>query len=228
MVSTALGAGRLWATVGHGIINEVYWPSAGSPQIRDLGFIVSGPDFWRDIGRANMYTVSVPAPYIPLPSVVHQADGYRLELEIVPDPSRDVLQIRFALIGNGARLYVLLTPHLGATGLANNARVEDGLLAWKDQEAACLIADCGFSRASAGYVGSSDGYQDFLQHGAMRWCYPEALDGNVALTAELPAQAGVLALAFANTPAGARTLARSSLSEGFASIKQVCTEGWKT
>jgi glucoamylase len=78
MVSTALGAGRLWATVGHGIINEVYWPSAGRPQIRDLGFIVSGPDFWRDIGRANMYTVSVPAPYIPLPSVVHQADGYRV------------------------------------------------------------------------------------------------------------------------------------------------------
>ena len=37
-VSTALGGSRLWATVGHGIINEIYWPSTGQPQVRDFGF----------------------------------------------------------------------------------------------------------------------------------------------------------------------------------------------
>jgi glucoamylase len=227
MVSTALGTARLWATIGHGTVNEVYWPSAGRPQIRELGFIVAGPDFWQELGRANAYRVSVPEPYIPLPTIVHEADSYRLELEIVPDPSRDVLQVRFALSGNSTQLYVLLTPHLGATGFANNARVEDGLLAWKEQEAAFLMADCGFSRASAGYVGSSDGRQDFAQHGTMRWCYPEALNGNVALTAELPAQSGVLALAFSNTPTGARTLARSSLSQGFDAVKQISANAWK-
>ena len=36
------GASRLWATVGHGIINEVYWPSTGQPQIRDFGFYLVG------------------------------------------------------------------------------------------------------------------------------------------------------------------------------------------
>lgn len=35
MVSTALGPSRLWVTVGHGVINEVYWPTTGKPQIRD-------------------------------------------------------------------------------------------------------------------------------------------------------------------------------------------------
>ena len=36
-VTTALGgASRLWATGGHGMLNEVYWPSTGQPQIRDL------------------------------------------------------------------------------------------------------------------------------------------------------------------------------------------------
>ena len=43
LVTTALGASRIWASLGHGILNEVYWPSTGTPQIRDMGFIVSGP-----------------------------------------------------------------------------------------------------------------------------------------------------------------------------------------
>lgn len=46
LVTTALGSGRIWATIGHGILNEVYWPSTGSPQIRDMGFIVAGPHGW--------------------------------------------------------------------------------------------------------------------------------------------------------------------------------------
>jgi len=43
MVTTALGTSRVWVTLGYGILNEVYWPATGTPQIRDLGFIVAGP-----------------------------------------------------------------------------------------------------------------------------------------------------------------------------------------
>jgi glucoamylase len=43
MVMTALGTSRVWVTLGYGILNEVYWPATGLPQIRDLGFIVAGP-----------------------------------------------------------------------------------------------------------------------------------------------------------------------------------------
>ncbi len=41
-VTTALGTSRLWATIGHGIINEVYWPSTGEPQIRGPWFLPGG------------------------------------------------------------------------------------------------------------------------------------------------------------------------------------------
>ena len=41
LVTTALGTSRLWVTLGLGIVNEVYWPTTGEPQIRDLGFIVA-------------------------------------------------------------------------------------------------------------------------------------------------------------------------------------------
>ena len=46
LVTTVPSPSRVWASIGHGILNEVYWPSAGEPQVRDLGFIVAGPGGW--------------------------------------------------------------------------------------------------------------------------------------------------------------------------------------
>ena len=206
MVTTALGPSRVWATLGYGIVNEVYWPSAGRPQIRDLGFIVAGRSEWHEVKRVARYQLSLPEPYIPLPRIVHEGEGYRLELEVSPDPLRDAIVVAFRLTGEDVTLYALLAPHLDGSGWHNNARADGDLLAWKDCNALHLTSDCGFSRTSAGYVGYSDGWQDFSRHGEMRWTYGEALDGNVALMGELASAEGVLALAFADTPEGARTL----------------------
>ncbi len=227
MVMTALGPSRIWATVGYGIINEVYWPSAGQPQVRDLGFIVASPSGWHEIKRVAQYRLSLLKPYVPLPKIIHEGDDYRLELELSADPLRDVLLVAFRLTGAETKLYALLAPHLGGSGLNNNARATDGLLAWKGADAIYLAADCGFSRTSAGYVGYSDGWQDFSSHGNMRWTHREALDGNVALMGELAAPHGVMALGFADSPEGARTLARSSLGEGFDSIRRSCALDWE-
>src|SRR5579885_1079073 len=32
---------RVWYTVSHGILNEVYYPTIDRPQLRDLGFLIS-------------------------------------------------------------------------------------------------------------------------------------------------------------------------------------------
>jgi glucoamylase len=71
MVITGLGRGRVWATLGHGILNEIYWPVTGQPQIRDLGFIVADDSWWAEVKRVNTYQLSLPEPYVPLPQVVH-------------------------------------------------------------------------------------------------------------------------------------------------------------
>ena len=55
-----------------------------------------------------------------------------------------------------------------------------------------------FGRASAGCVGSSDGWQDFARNGALTWSYESAGPGNVALVGELPRQA-MLALGFGSS-----------------------------
>ncbi|HEY3636724.1 MAG TPA: hypothetical protein VGK90_01135, partial [Rhizomicrobium sp.] len=227
LVTTALGTSRVWVTLGYGIVNEIYWPATGNPQIRDLGFIVWGPNGWHEVKRVARYEITVPDHHIPLPRIVHEHADYRLELELVPDPQRDVVLISFRLLGEGLRLYPLLAPHLGNSGMHNNASAGEELFAWKGDAALCLTSDCGFSRASAGHVGVSDGWQDFAQNGQMRWTYGTALDGNVALLGELAANEGTLALGFSETREGALTLARSSLSVGFPCVRDCFVEGWQ-
>jgi glucoamylase len=46
--------------LGYGILNEVYWPSAGQPQIRDLGFIVATPAGWYEVKRVARYQLFLP------------------------------------------------------------------------------------------------------------------------------------------------------------------------
>jgi len=227
MVTTALGNSRVWVTMGHGIVNEVYWPATGWPQVRDLGFIVAGPSGWSEVKRVARYQVSWPDPHILQPQFVHEGEEYRLVLEVTPDPVRDVALVSFRLTGEDVRLYVLLAPHLGNSGEGNNARAGDDLGAWKGAHALCLVSDCGFSRSSAGYVGVSDGWQDFARNGRMTWTYDEATEGNVALLGELRENEGTLGLGFSQTVEGARTLARSSLSRGYAAVRRRFVEGWR-
>jgi glucoamylase len=219
-VTTALGNARLWATVGHGIINEVYWPSTGRPQIRDLGFYLLGDGRWIDLKRVSQYRLSKPKPYIPLLTVEHSGDDYRLTVEILPDPSRDVLLVRFEVEGP-YRLGVILAPHLGATGHDNTAWIEDGeAYATSAIGALCLTADAPLADLSTGYVGASDGWQDLARNGRFTYRFSRAERGNVALSASLAGPRGVIALGFGPYAKGASTLARSSLAGGYDAFRE--------
>ncbi|HEX7324113.1 MAG TPA: glycoside hydrolase family 15 protein [Rhodanobacteraceae bacterium] len=227
-VGTALGASRVWFTVGYGVLNEVFWPTCSVPQIRDLGFLVAGPDFWAEVKREHHYQLATPAPEIPLPLVLHEHPKYKLQLEFLTDPLRDVVLINYRLQGKGLKLYVLAAPHLGGSGHDNTAWTSpEALLAAHGDAALALLADCGWSGGSAGFVGVSDGWQDFHRHGAMTWHYAHAGAGNVALTGELAATDGTIALGFAETSEGAQTLARSSLASGYKVARARFVDGWR-
>jgi glucoamylase len=227
LVSTALGSSRIWASFGHGIVNEVYWPSTGQPQIRDLGFIVKGPAGWTEIKRAQRYVLTTPGAHVPLPKFVHEGDDYRLTLECLPHPLRDALLIRYALEGDGAQLYVLLSPHLQGDDADNVALAGQDLATHSGAVAICLRADTDFTRTSAGYAGASDGWTDFDRHGEMTWDFERARNGNLALIGELAATTGTLALAFAPSPDGARTLARASLADDYDTTRTLFVTGWQ-
>ena len=111
--------------------------------------------------------------------------GAAAALRIAPDASRDVLAIECRLDGDSKlRVYTLLAPHLGATGYGNRAAsvlYRRRRTLWAEHGpfgAALVLVDekqrDAVGRASAGYVGDSDGWQDFARNGAMTPCWRSA------------------------------------------------------
>ncbi|MEJ2593266.1 MAG: glycoside hydrolase family 15 protein [Candidatus Thiodiazotropha sp.] len=238
LVGTAIGPARLWYTLGHGILNEVYHPRIDIPQIRDLGFIVADDQgFWVELKRQDGYEMILPASGIPLPTLVHRHPRFTFMLRICPDPERDVLLLEISLQGDeGLRPYVLLSPHLGGTGQDNrawSAQHRGRRMLWAEQgpfglTLAAVDSDFrdAFGRTSTGHVGFSDLWQDFTAHGRMTHGYDEAGPGNVALAGELPTHAR-LAMAFSTSKEAAATLALASLAQPFDTLVAQQTTAWE-
>lgn len=239
MVGCALGPSKVWFTLGGGIVNEVFFPRVDIPQIRDLGFIVADDQgFWVEVKRLGRHELVWTEPGIPAIKIVHQHDRFTLTLRITPDPQRDVLLIDLHLEGDpDLRPYALLAPHLGGTGHDNQAEANvyrGRRVLWAGQGPFGLaLAAAGkdqrdaWGRTSAGYVGVSDGWQDFARHGRMQSQYASAGPGNVALTGELPRDA-TLALGFGSSRESAATLAISALLQPFEQPWQQQLDGWST
>jgi glucoamylase len=238
MVGCALGPSRLWFTTGYGVLNEVYYPRADTPQIRDLGFIVAdGMGFWIEVKRLQNYRIVLPGPGIPAIDVIHTHSRFELRLRIVPDLEREVLLIGVALEGDSElRPYALLAPHLGGSGCDNLAEacVHRGRrILWAEQGPfGVALAAANDERpdvwgaTSAGYVGVSDGWQDFARNGALTWRYDSAGPGNVALVGELPNHA-TLALGFGPSRESAATLAFSALTQPIDAIREAHVGVWR-
>ncbi len=243
-VTTGLGSGRVWATVGQGILNEVYWPTAGEPQIRDMGFIVAGDGWWYEVKAVASYEVNTGDPAVPLASIVHGGPPqhpYQLTLQVIPDPERDAVLVSYTLDGvPGAQLYVFLASHLhthpavdadqdygGGSGNTAWVGAEGSLFAQGAGRFLCLSSTPEFGRASAGYFGSSDLWQDFHRNGFMTWNFTDAGPGFVVLGGELSAASGVIALAFATDAGTAASLAAASLTEGASAVGAKLTSNWR-
>lgn len=241
-VGTALGGSAIWFTLSHGILNEVYAPRMDQAATRDLGLVVTGSGgFFSEEKRAASHRVAWLAPGVPAFHLTSRCDQgrYLLEKEVIADPARPVVlqRIRFtALRGRPEdfRLFALLAPHLDNHGAGNTAWVGDakgvgGLFAARDGHALCLMASGGFLARSAGFVGTSDGWQALRRDGELRERWDVAENGNVALAGELDRTAPelVLALGYGRSPEEAAHQARASLAEGFEPVLAAYTAGWR-
>lgn len=225
-VTTALDGARVWATIGHGIINEIYWPSTGHAQVRDLSFYLIGADRWVDLKRVRRYRLSTPQPDVPALTIEHYGEDYLLSLEVLPDPLRDALLVRYSLTGP-YRLALILAPHLGATGRHNSAWVEAGVgFARRHEHSLCLTADQPLQKLSCGYVGASDGWQDLHRHGDLTWRFARAEEGTVAISAQVSGSRGVVAVGFGSNVYGAFMRARTALAAGFDAMHARFVQAW--
>ncbi len=199
-VATAYAASsRIWFTLSHGTLNEIYWPTIDRPQIRDMELLFTdGESFMHEEKRDFNYDFRYIEPNAPAARVTGHAPGglYTVTKEFISNPHHPVVLMHVLVEGDEAVLsklkcYALLSPHLEGGGACNSARSVDVagkrcLLAWKGTASLALGVSGGFSRSSCGFVGQSDGYQDLKLHNRMDWQFGEALDGNIAITGEIP------------------------------------------
>jgi glucoamylase len=235
---------KVWFTLSHGILNEVYFPRVDQACTRDLGFIVTdGRAFFSEEKRHCMFENTPFDPGIPAFELTNtdRSGRYRIHKEVFTDPYRNVVlqKIRFEPLQGALsdyHIYALLSPHLANCGYDNTGWVGDykGLpMFFAEHKGTALAMGCstGWKKMSVGFVGASDGWQDISDHFQMEWEYQRAENGNLACTGEIDLTACngefVLALGFGGICTEAGQQVRSSLFEDFAQTREQYVAQWK-
>jgi glucoamylase len=244
-VGTALNLhSRVWFTISHGILNEIYFPRVDQACTRDLGLIITdGRAFFSEEKRHCTFQNKPIEPGIPAYQLTNTCNGgrYRIEKEVLTDPWRNVVlqKIRFAPLQGSLsdyRLYALLAPHLANFGYGNTGWVDEYkgtplLFAQRDSCALALGSSAPWVKRSVGFAGTSDGWQDLSQHFRMTWEYDRAENGNIALTAEIDLEAChgefILALGFGGIWAEAGQHAISSLLTSYEKTREDYVFHWR-
>ncbi len=245
-VGTALNQhSKVWFTLSHGILNEVYYPRVDQACTRDLGFIVTdGHEFFSEEKRHCTFENRPFDPGVPAFELANtcMSGRYRIHKEVFTDPYRNVVlqKVRFAPLKgqlSDYRLYVLLSPHLANSGYGNTGWVGDYkgasmFFAEHDGVTLALASSAPWGRMSVGFVGASDGWQDLSQHFQMEWTYRRAENGNIAITGEIDLAACqgefVVALGFGAVWSEAGQQSRAALFEDYGELRGHYVAQWKT
>jgi glucoamylase len=235
---------KVWFTISHGILNEVYFPRVDQACTRDMGFLVTnGRDYFSEEKRHCTFESKPFEPGVPAFELINTENSgrYRIHKEILTDAYRNVVlqKVRFEPLQgqlSDYRLYGLLSPHLANCGSSNTGWVGDYkgvpmFLAEHDGTALAFACSAPWKKMSVGFVGYSDGWQDISEHFAMQWEYQRAENGNIACAGEIDLVACngefVLALGFGSIVTEAGQQVRSTLLEDYNELRQHYVAQWK-
>lgn len=247
-VGTALSPlSRVWFTLSHGILNEVYYPRVDQACTRDFGLIVTDGrqgGLFAEEKRDTTPLLTTLGDGVPAYRTVNSDPHGRFDIEkcVIADPQHDVVlqRVVFRPAANSPKLHLfaLLAPHLVNGGAHNTAWVdsykgETMLFAEGDGLSLALACSAGWAATSVGFSGASDGWQVLHRHGYLAERYARAANGNVALCGEIalgdkPGEARecVLALGFGRTWSEAGWRARASMQRTFQEAEREYIEGW--
>jgi glucoamylase len=244
-IGTALNLhSRVWFTLSHGILNEIYFPRVDQACIRDFGLIVTdGRSFFSEEKRHCTFENAPIEPGVPVYELTntHMDGRYRIEKEVLTDPVRNVVlqKVRFVPLQgklSDYRVYALLASHLANFGYGNigwTASYKGTPMLFAERESCSLALACSapLPKRSVGFAGISDGWQDLSQNFQMTWEYDRAENGNIALTAEIDIAACngefILALGFGGIWAEAGQQSLSSLLTSYESTRKDYVFQWQ-
>lgn len=234
---------RLWFTLSHGIVNEIYYPSVDQPNTRDFQFLISdGETFCHEERSDLVHELDYPEKGCLFYKLVNSDPNgrYRIIKHVLTDPHRSVLIVNTKLeiddpnLKDKLRLYALLSPHIERCGADNSGNcVETSgsklLHAWRGNFHLVMGSTNPFTRTSVGYVGASDGWQD-LRNFKMDWEFAQATNGNIALTGEIDPRNGlefVIAIALGQSYPSATAKLLGSLAAPFEKHREAYVRQWK-
>lgn len=252
-VGTAIDPGcRVWFTLSHGVVNEVYYPLIDTPNTRAFGLVVTDSsgfvsEEWRDTRQETKPL----APGVPGYRLINtcREGRYRIIKTVFADPYRDAIlqKITFQPLagaqGIDLRVYACLFPHVAGKGEDNRGKVGDYkgvpmLFASRDHTWSALACSTPWRERSVGLIGADENDpQNLLSWKQITQFAPEAGPGNIALLGEIDIDAAsqdsdgaasfVLALAFGATEAEAGIIARSALLDSYEAMEQEYVRGWR-
>ncbi|MEP6955728.1 MAG: glycoside hydrolase family 15 protein, partial [Chthoniobacterales bacterium] len=242
---------RVWFTLSHGILNEIYWPHVDTPNTRDFEFLITdGESFCHEEKRDLRHELQYPEKSCLWSRLINTdpAGRYRLVKDVLSDPHRSVvlMNTRLEILDEALRapgklkIFALLAPHMAGRGAENSGyfcQVDAYRMLRASRDRAHLVMGCssGFGRRSVGFVGASDGWQDLMDNFQMDWEFDQAENGNIALTAEveLPpvdsagAAEFTIAFGFGNSAQSATTATLQSLASPFSEHRDGFVRQWK-
>ncbi len=228
---------KVWFSIAEGIVTETAHGLIHESQIKDLQFLVVGPDFFDEEKKDTDHHIEylhVDGGGRPL-SLAYRVinrdrDGrYTIEKHVFTDPDRQALFMRVVFTAHADAItpYLLVNPHVENTGPGDVAYVgTDHLGARQQQDEYVLVRSTApFVKASAGFAGVSDGWQDLNDDRIMDWTYPWADHGggNVVMMAELPTLSRAsatwdFAIGFGSSHAAAVAEADGALAAGYQAV----------
>ena len=231
---------KVWFSIARGIVTETAYGLIHDAQIKDLQFLITGNGFFDEEKVDTNSTVSylhTDAQGRPLSLayrvVNHDKEGkYKIEKHVFTDPNRQALFMRVIFTANEAGItpYLLVNPHVSNTGSSDVAYVGGDYLNARQSldNYMSVRSNAAFTKTSAGFVGTSDGYTDLADNSQLDWQYPWADDGggNVAMIAELPTVSNTsvtfdVAVGFGPFHAAAIAEADGALSDGYQAVLDV-------
>jgi glucan 1,4-alpha-glucosidase len=238
---------KVWYTLTDGTLSETYYPAADTPNVRDLGFVVSdGSTFSQretdDTTRRVELADKTSLTYRQITTDNQQR--WRITKTYVTDPARAtvVINVSFeSLSGAPYELYALYDPSLAGTAADDSgSTVTNGAsaaLVASDTHladrpvATALVSSSGFIATSTGYAGASDGWTDLGADHHMDWNFPNAGPGNIVQTGQIPTPTTTtnftLALGFGPDTATALTTANATLATSYGAVSRAYQRGWK-
>lgn len=174
----------VWFTNAQGVLTESYYPTIDKAQIKDAQLLVSdGATFLIEERTQTQQTVEILSANLVKLINRDYLNRFQIEHIFYTHENKAIIidEVKIKMFVDGLDVYALVNPALNNTGFKDSGLVKANQLSFKEENLSLLVdASVGFSKASVGYVGFSDGFQDLASDFKMDFNFTQALDGNVA------------------------------------------------